>query len=127
MDKIPENLRYSREHEWVLAQTGSLVRVGITEFAQSQLGELVYVDLPELGKHVTAGEIVCVVESTKAASDVYTPLSGKITGVNETLSSDPALINREPYQGGWLFDLEISNTSEMSELMDAAAYADHTA
>ncbi len=113
--------RFTREHEWVRLD-GGIATVGITEHAQSALGDIVFVELPEAGREVAASEDCAVVESVKAASDVYTPLSGRISEANAALASDPALINRDPAGEGWLFRLAPSDPSEFDKLLDAAAY-----
>lgn len=118
---IPEHLRYTASHEWVRLDD-NLATVGITDHAQEELTDIVYVELPEVGRQVEAGEAVAVVESVKAASDIYSPLSGEITAVNPDLESDPALVNTAPYEGGWLFQVKPSDPSAANTLMDASAY-----
>lgn len=113
----PDELKYAPSHEW-LASDGT---VGITDYAQDQLGDVVYVELPEVGREVTAGETVAVVESVKTASDIYAPASGTITEVNTALSGTPELVNGEPYEGGWLFRMDV--TEEGGNLTDAGEYA----
>ncbi|WP_261664746.1 glycine cleavage system protein GcvH [Deinococcus sp. Marseille-Q6407] len=113
----PTELKYAPSHEW-LAQDG---KVGITQHAQDQLGDVVYVELPEVGREVEAGEAVAVVESVKTASDIYAPASGTIKAVNEELEGSPELVNEAPFEGGWLFQIEV--TAEGDNLMDADAYA----
>ena len=120
--KFPENLRYTREHEWISLNSG-VATIGVTEFAVQELGEIVFVDLPAIAKSLRAGETVCVVESTKAASDVYAPLAGTVKEVNAELAASPDLVNNSPYEKGWLVRLEGVSESEVSALMDAAAYA----
>lgn len=124
---LPENFSYSAEHEWVNAPLGSAegatVRVGITAVAADALGEVVYVDLPDVGQSVTAETVCGEVESTKSVSDVYSPVSGEITAVNEAVTADPGLINSDPYEGAWLFEVEVSAAGS---LMDAASYAKRT-
>ncbi|GBF06953.1 glycine cleavage system protein H [Deinococcus aerius] len=115
--QTPSELKYAPTHEW-LAEDGT---VGISDFAQDQLGDVVYVELPEVGRVVTAGETVAVVESVKTASDIYAPASGTITAVNEQLSGSPELVNSGPYGDGWLFRLDV--TEESGDLMDAEAYS----
>lgn len=115
--QTPPELKYAPTHEW-LAEDGT---VGISDFAQDQLGDVVYVELPEVGREVTAGETVAVVESVKTASDIYAPASGTITAVNDQLSGSPELVNSGPYADGWLFKLDV--TEESGELMDAEAYS----
>ena len=119
---LPSDCKYTKEHEWVRLQ-GSNATVGITEFAQSELGEIVFVDLPELGKQVKAGETLCVVESTKAASDVYAPISGKVVEVNSQLSSSPEQVNQSPFESGWLVKIEPASETEISKLMSAEEYS----
>lgn len=119
--QVPEELKYTESHEWIRVE-GDQCRVGITEFAQSQLADLTFVDLPEVGSTVSAGDEVAVVESVKAASDVYSPLSGEILEVNEELSSSPERINEDSFGEGWLFVLKPVNPSDLDELLDAEAY-----
>src|SRR3954471_12538604 len=118
---IPEDLRYSREHEWVRV-TGNVARIGITDFAQDALGDVVYVQLPDVGLDAVAGAGVSEIESTKSVSDVYVPLTGVVCAVNEALAAEPELVNQDPYGAGWMFELEISDASEVDALLDAAAY-----
>ncbi|TDE85073.1 glycine cleavage system protein GcvH [Deinococcus sp. S9] len=115
--QTPSELKYAPTHEW-LAEDGT---VGISDFAQDQLGDVVYVELPEVGRVVTAGETVAVVESVKTASDIYAPASGTVVAVNEQLSGSPELVNQSPYTDGWLFRLDV--TEESGDLLDAEAYA----
>lgn len=118
---IPDDLRYADSHEWLRADG----TVGISDHAQHELTDVVFVDLPAIGKEVKAGEVVCVVESVKAASDIYAPASGKVIEVNTALSKDPALVNTDPYGQGWMFKLALSNPSERDALKDAPAYKAH--
>jgi glycine cleavage system H protein len=122
VDVIPENLRYTAEHEWVAAGDGP-VRVGITDFAQDALGDIVYVQLPEPGTEVAAGDAFGEVESTKSVSEIYAPVSGRVTARNEALVDSPDLINTDPYGEGWLVELEPSDPSSLSALLDADGYA----
>ena len=117
----PEQLRYSAEHEWV-AVDGNRARVGITDFAQDALGDVVYVQLPEVGATVAASASCCEVESTKSVSDVYAPVSGAVAEVNESLGEAPERLNQDPYGDGWIFAVDMSDPSELDRLMDAAAY-----
>lgn len=119
--ETPKDRKYTKEHEWVRLQ-GAEAELGITFFAQDQLGEIVFVELPKVGTELTAGKSFCVVESTKAASDVYAPLSGKVIAVNDALVSDPSLINQDPYESGWLVKLGGVQESDMQALMDAGEY-----
>lgn len=121
---IPEQLRYTAEHEWVEERGGNtVVRIGITDFAQSALGDVVYVQLPEAGTEVRAGDVVGEVESTKSVSDVYAPLTGKILARNDELSESPELVNSDPYAAGWMFDIEVEDAGSLAALLDAGAYA----
>ncbi len=119
---IPENLRYTAEHEWVAAGDGP-VRVGITDFAQDALGDIVYVQLPEPGTEVAAGDAFGEVESTKSVSEIYAPVSGRVTARNEALGDSPDLINTDPYGEGWLVELEPGDPASLSQLLDADGYA----
>ena len=124
MTVIPEDLRYTDKHEWLAApQPSGAVRVGITDFAQDALGDIVYVDLPEVGTAVSAGEAFGEVESTKSASEVYAPVSGTVVGRNEQLKDHPELINSEPYGAGWLIEIEPAEASDGGDLLDADGYA----
>ena len=118
---IPTDLRYSREHEWVRL-TGSVARVGVTDFAQDSMGDVVFVQLPDVGLDAVAGASLSEIESTKSVSDVYVPLTGVVTAVNEALADQPELVNQDPYGTGWLFELEVSDAGEVDALLDAAAY-----
>lgn len=115
------DMKFSEEHEWVTVE-GDVATVGITNFAQEQLGDVVFVDLPAVGKTVAKGDEVAVVESVKAAAEVYTPLSGEVTEVNEALDSAPETVNSDPQGGAWFFKIKLSDTGELDGLMDAAAY-----
>jgi glycine cleavage system H protein len=121
--KVPDGLKYTKEHEWVKVE-GNTAVIGITEFAQAELGELVFVDLPATGKKVTQSGTLCVVESTKAASDVYAPISGSVVEVNSELSNDPALVNKDPFGAGWLVKLDGTSKEELGKLLDAKQYAE---
>ena len=116
------DLRYTDQHEWVRVE-GDVAVVGISDYAQGQLGDVVFVELPEIGKQVSKGGEVAVVESVKAASEVYAPVSGEVAAVNETLNGDPALVNRAPTGDGWFIKIRLSDKSEVARLMDEAAYA----
>ncbi|HEY8453220.1 MAG TPA: glycine cleavage system protein GcvH [Natronosporangium sp.] len=120
---IPEHLRYTDQHEWVTPLEESPVRVGITHYAQDALGDIVFVTLPEVGTEVRAGESFGEVESTKSVSELYAPVSGRVSARNSELSDHPELINSDPYGAGWLIEIEPSNPDEASRLLDAAAYA----
>jgi glycine cleavage system H protein len=117
----PKDLRYSPTHEWSKLD-GDTLTVGITDFAQDQLGDVVFVELPEVGREVAAGEAVAVVESVKTASDIYAPAAGTVTEVNTALEASPEAINSEPYEGGWMFRLRVTGEDALSELLSAEAY-----
>ena len=119
---VPADLRYTPEHEWVRAGDGGVVRVGITSFAQDALGDVVYVSLPTVGDTVAAGDACGEVESTKSVSDLFAPLSGEVTGVNEALDSSPELVNSDPSGEGWMYELRLDDTSQVDGLLDQAAY-----
>ena len=118
---IPEDLRYSREHEWV-RMTGTVARVGITDFAQDSLGDVVFVQLPDVGLDAVAGASVSEIESTKSVSDVYVPLTGVVSAVNDALADQPELVNQDPYGAGWMFELEVTDPGDVAGLLDAAGY-----
>ena len=119
--QLPETLKYSPSHEWSRLD-GDTLTVGITDFAQDQLGDVVFVELPSVGQKVTAGSAVAVVESVKTASDIYAPVSGEILEVNNALEDAPETINSAPFEDGWMFKLRVSDTSEFDKLLDADAY-----
>ncbi len=118
---IPDGIKYSKDHEWVLLK-GSIARVGITDYAQDALGDVVYVQLPTVGNKVAAGSSCSEVESTKSVSDIYVPVSGIIVLVNEVLTSSPSLINSDPYGDGWIMELEVEDIASVAELLDSNAY-----
>ena len=118
---IPDDLLYTESHEWIKHE-GDKIRVGITDHAQSELTDVVYVELPKLERQVNAKEPIAVVESVKAASDIYAPMKGTVVEANKALEADPGLINREPYGQGWIFVLKIENADDLNNLKDAAAY-----
>jgi glycine cleavage system H protein len=124
MSNSPENLKYARSHEWVLDNNDGTATVGISDHAQELLGDMVFIETPELDRVVEAGEECAVVESVKAASDVYAPLSGTIIGTNEKLADAPELVNEDPYGEGWMFKIRLSDAGQMAALLDADAYAD---
>ena len=118
---IPDNLRYAKSHEWVRLEGDEAV-IGISDHAQAELTDIVFVELPAVGADVEIGNTVAVVESVKAASDIYAPVSGTVCEVNDALSTEPALVNTDPYGQGWLYKVEVRNAGEVDELLDAAAY-----
>ncbi|GLH99111.1 glycine cleavage system protein GcvH [Phytohabitans aurantiacus] len=123
---IPDDLRYTAEHEWVAATAGGPVRVGITHYAQDALGDIVYVQLPDAGAAVTAGEPIGEVESTKSVSEIYGPVTGKVVARNDKLADTPEVINTDPYGEGWLVEIEPSDPAALDGLLDAAAYRELT-
>jgi glycine cleavage system H protein len=123
MSQIPEDLRYTASHEWVRQNDDDTVTVGITDFAQSQLGDLVFVEPPESGRDVEAGEACAVVESVKSASDVYSPVAGTVVAGNDALADAPELVNQDPYGEGWLF--RVQTEADLGELLDATGYQHH--
>ncbi|WP_328400105.1 MULTISPECIES: glycine cleavage system protein GcvH [unclassified Nocardia] len=126
MTQTPEDLRYTEEHEWVQRISPTRVRVGITDYAQSQLGDVVFVQLPEADRDAAAGESIAEVESTKSVSDIYAPLAAKVVAVNEDLVQKPETLNTDPFGEGWLFELELADPATLDaalgELLDAAGY-----
>lgn len=122
MSNTPKELKYTKSHEWVRVEKDGTVTVGITQHAQELMGDLVYVELPNTGTKVTAGKETGVVESVKAASDVYAPVSGEIVAANDTLSDSPETVNKDPYGAGWMFRIQPSNAGEVGALLDAVAY-----
>ncbi|MFP2928519.1 glycine cleavage system protein GcvH [Pyxidicoccus sp. 3LG] len=122
-ENIPGDLKYTREHEWARVQ-GKVVVVGVTDHAQSSLGDVVYVELPKVGATVTEGKQFGVIESTKAVSELYSPLTGTVVKVNDALTDNPSTVNTDPYGAGWIVELELSDPKQVDALMDAAAYAD---
>jgi glycine cleavage system H protein len=121
MSEVPTELKYTKSHEWLRVEEDGLITIGISDHAQELLGDLVFVELPEAGTEFVAGDECCVVESVKAASDVYMPISGEIIEVNEALADEPEIINSSPYDNGWLFKMKAS-AEELDDLMDADAY-----
>lgn len=120
-DNIPQDLKYTKEHEWARI-TGKTVVVGVTHHAQESLGDVVYVELPKLGATLTEGKNFGVIESTKAVSDLYAPISGTVVKVNDELTGNPSLINSDPYGKGWIVEVEPSDAGQVGKLLDAAAY-----
>ncbi|MDF1759280.1 MAG: glycine cleavage system protein GcvH [Coxiellaceae bacterium] len=124
MTTIPQELHYSESHEWILIDENNVATVGITDHAQDQLGEVVFVELPEVGSEVVAGEEAVVVESVKTAADVYSPLTGEVVEVNTSLEDEPNQVNHTPYTEGWLYKVKINDKKEMEQLMTADAYTE---
>jgi len=123
---FPEDLHYTDKHEWVRVGNGSTARIGITSYATEALGDVVYVSLPQVGEEVAADDACAEVESTKSVSDVYSPVSGVVTSVNQLLGSTPETVNADPYGDGWIFEVEMSDSSELDDLRDSDAYAELT-
>ncbi|AHH97041.1 glycine cleavage system protein GcvH [Kutzneria viridogrisea] len=119
---VPEQLKYTPEHEWVVLVGESVVRIGITDYAQNQLGDVVFVQLPEVGERVTAGQTLGEVESTKSVSDIFAPLAGEVTARNDELDGSPELINTDAYGAGWMVELRLDDASALDELLDGAGY-----
>ena len=127
MSEIPSELKYTKSHEWVRNEDDGTVTIGITDHAQELLGDLVFVELPEVGTEMQAEDAACVVESVKAASDVYMPISGEVVAVNDSLADAPETINDSPYDDGWLIKVKLSNPDELEDLMDSDTYEAETA
>jgi glycine cleavage system H protein len=124
MSEIPQDLRYASSHEWVRVESDGEVTVGITDHAQAQLGDVVYVELPEVGRTVAAREEFAVVESVKAASDIYAPVAGEVVAVNEALVDTPELLNSGPFSDGWMMRIRLADDAQLADLLDASAYAE---
>jgi len=124
MADCPDDLSYSPDHEWVGVGNDAKARVGITDYAAGALGDIVFVSLPAVGDELVIGDVVAELESTKSVSEVFSPLTGLVTGVNEALSDNPGLINEDPYGSGWLFELKMSDPGEVTDLMDSIGYTD---
>ena len=120
---VPENLRYTSDHEWVKVD-GDIATIGITDHAQEELSDVVFVELPAVGQAVGSGDAVAVVESVKAASDIYSPLGGEVVDINTEVENDPSIINGSPYELGWIFKLKFEDETDLEDLLDAGAYED---
>lgn len=127
MPEFPEDLKYSAEHEWAREGNSGVVRVGITSYAAEQLGDIVFAQLPEPGEQISAGDAIGELESTKSVSDLFSPVGGVVTAVNEALADTPEVINADPYGDGWLFEVEVEDGSGLDDLLDADSYADTVA
>tara|TARA_R110001583_G_scaffold39399_6_gene126253 strand:- start:11266 stop:11655 length:390 start_codon:yes stop_codon:yes gene_type:complete len=123
MSNIPSELKYATSHEWVRVENNGIVTVGITEHAQDLLGDMVFVELPDVGDNVSTGDDIAVAESVKAASDIYAPVSGEVVEVNEELEDSPELVNSDAFGGGWLFKIKLADAGELNNLLDAQGYA----
>ena len=124
MSHIPSELKYATSHEWIRVEANGEAVVGITEHAQDLLGDMVFVDLPEVGKQIGAGDDCAVAESVKAASDIYSPIDGTVLATNPALEGEPELVNSDPYGEGWMFRLQPANPAQINDMLDAAAYSD---
>lgn len=124
MSEIPTNVKYIETHQWVRVEADGTATVGITDFAQEQLGDVVYIGLPEVGATVNGGEEAGVAESVKSASDVFSPVTGEVLAINETLEDEPEMVNEDPYGEGWLFKVKLADEGELDSLLDADAYAE---
>jgi len=124
--QVPEDLHYTDEHEWIREIADKLVRIGITDYAQDQLGDVVYVELPEVGKQVAKDDLLAEIESTKSVGEVYAPFSGTVVSVNDAVAASPELVNASPYVDGWLVEIEVDGDVSTDGLLDAAAYKDLT-
>lgn len=122
MSETPNDIKYAASHEWARKLEDDIIEVGISDYAQAALGDVVYVELPDVGRIVDASEECCAVESVKAASDIYAPVTGEIVAVNEDLDDAPELLNEEPYAGGWMFRIKASDVAELDNLFDAEGY-----
>ncbi len=125
MSNAPENLKYTKEHEWVEVRPSGVVRMGITDFAQGALGDIVYIELPKVGESLTAGAVCGEVESTKSVSEIYAPVSGKVIAINDALDKNPEVMNSDPYGAGWIAEVELS--TDPTDLLSAAEYGILTA
>jgi glycine cleavage system H protein len=125
MSNVPSDLKYAKSHEWVRA-AGGVATVGITDHAQHELTDVVFVELPEVGRKVKAGEACAVVESVKTASDIYSPVSGEVVEINQSVADNPVLVNTEPYAGGWFYKIKLSAPAELNSLMTGEQYAAQT-
>lgn len=127
MSQVPNDLKYTKEHEWISEVGPNRYRVGITDYAQSALGDIVYIQLPKVGDFHSQGKVCGEVESTKSVSEIYSPLSGSVVAVNDGLDAAPESLNQDPYGAGWIYEVEISNSSELQTLLDSAGYQAITA
>jgi glycine cleavage system H protein len=121
---FPEDLKYTPDHEWVRSGNGSTIRVGITDYAAEQLGDIVFASLPTIGDVVAAGDACGELESTKSVSDIFCPVAGVVTGINAVLDGNPETVNADPYGDGWLFELDVAEDADLDDLLDADAYAE---
>lgn len=125
MSKVPAELKYVKSHEWIRVEADGTVTIGITDHAQAALGDLVFVEVPTVGRKLSANESCAVVESVKAASDVYAPVAGEVVAANEALGSSPEMLNSDPYGAGWMWKIKPANAADVNALLDAAGYEDY--
>ncbi len=125
MSNIPDELRYTEEHEYVRSESDGIVTIGITDYAQGELGDIVYVDLPDIGTELGKMDVFGTIEAVKAVSELFSPLTGEVADVNTALDGDPSLINQNPYEDGWMIKLRVQNVATIDELMSATDYAQH--
>ncbi|BEH00837.1 Glycine cleavage system H protein [bioreactor metagenome] len=125
MIELPEDVLFTAEHEWVRIDSSTVARIGVTAYATGELGDIVYVSLPTVGSSVVAGDSCGELESTKSVADIFAPVSGVVVRINETVADEPELIGQDPFGEGWLFDVELADTSELDDLLDEDAYAEH--
>jgi glycine cleavage system H protein len=123
---FPDNLKYTKEHEWLRIEDGTAV-VGITEYAQSELGDIVFIEFPEKGKTFSQNDSIGTIEAVKTVADLYAPVSGEVVEINEELTENPALVNQDPYDKGWMLKIQLSNPTEVDTLMDSSVYKEHVA
>ena len=122
MSNVPTNLRYTKDHEWVKVEGDNIVTVGITDYAQAALGDVTFIDLPKVGRRLEANDVFGTVESVKAASDLYSPVSGEVTAINSSLNDTPDLVNREPYEKAWMIKIKLKSAAELDKLLDSSSY-----
>jgi len=122
MSNVPSNLRYTKDHEWVKVESDGTVTVGITDYAQSALGDVTFIDLPKIGKQLESADVFGTVESVKAASDLYSPVSGEVIAINSSLNDTPDLVNREPYEKAWMIKMKLKSAAELDKLLDSSSY-----
>ena len=122
MSNVPSNLRYTKDHEWVKVESDGTVTVGITDYAQAALGDVTFIDLPKVGKQLEAADVFGTVESVKAASDLYSPVSGEVIAINSSLNDTPDLVNREPYEKAWMIKIKLKSANELDKLLDSSSY-----
>ena len=122
MSNVPSNLRYTKDHEWVKVESDGTVTVGITDYAQAALGDVTFIDLPKIGKQLESADVFGTVESVKAASDLYSPVSGEVIAINSSLNDTPDLVNREPYEKAWMIKIKLKSAAELDKLLDSSSY-----